>query len=75
MIVSYVYDTLTINTSRANESSVCIKFLRNGKTDVMMSEPFNLKVNNICGYYFNSKLIKDKTRYIYYNGQSFENLF
>ena len=41
----------------------------------MMSEPFKLKVNNICPYYFNAKLIKDKTRYIYYNGQSFETLF
>ena len=52
-----------------------MKFSRNGKIDVMMSEPFYLKVINICSYYFNAKPIKDLTRYIYYNGLPFENLF
>ena len=40
-----------------------------------MSESFKLKVYSECSYDFNAKLIKDKTRYIYYNGQSFETLF
>ena len=71
--MSYDNYTVTINTSRANESSLCIKFLRNGKTDAMMSEPFNLTVKNNCN--FNAKPIKDLTRYIYYDGQSFETLF
>ena len=35
---------ITINTSRASQSNVCMKFSRNGKTDLMMSEPFKLKV-------------------------------
>jgi hypothetical protein len=68
MIVSYDKIIITINTSRASESNVCMKFLRNGKTDVIMSEPFKLKVINICPYYFNAKPIKDQTKYIYYNG-------
>ncbi len=52
-----------------------MKFSRNGKTDVMMSEPFNLTVGSYCPEYFEPKLIRDQTRYIYNNGQFFETLF
>ncbi len=48
MILSHNYPIITINTSRASESNVCMKFSRNGKTDLIMSEPFKLKVINIC---------------------------
>ncbi len=34
--------TITIDTSKANDNKVCLKFSRVGKTDVMMSEPFYL---------------------------------
>ena len=55
MILSYdSYDknrkeiNFTIDTSLDKESKVCLKFLRNDKTDIMMSEPFYMKVCSIC---------------------------
>ena len=36
---------ITINTEALyNATEVCLKFLRNGTTDVMMSEPFQLQI-------------------------------
>ncbi len=37
MMVRYDNSIISINTSRASESNVCMKFSRNGKTDLMMS--------------------------------------
>ena len=34
--------TITIDTSTRKDNKVCLKFSRDGKTDVMMSEPFQL---------------------------------
>ena len=47
--------TITIDTSKVFGSQVCLKFSRNGKTDVMMSEPFYLKVFDPCPKYFKTK--------------------
>ncbi len=66
---------ITIDTSSVyNKTEVCLKFLRNGRTDVMMSKPFYIEVSSICSPFFKEKTIKDFIRYIYY-GQTFETLF
>ena len=48
-----------MDTSTAKDNQVCLKFSRNGKTDVLMSEPFYLEVYSKCSLFFKEKLIKD----------------
>ena len=81
MIVEQIDDknnkilTITIDTSTVyNATKVCLKFLRNGQIDTIMSQPFYLEVSSKCSPYFNAKQINDLIRYIY-SGQTFETLF
>ena len=44
-----------MDTSTAKDNQVCLKFSRNGKIDVLMSEPFQLQVIEPCPKYFKTK--------------------